>query len=225
MSRKTGHFFILVLLASFAFAARGFADGNRNNYLYLQANVGYVEQQWKSTFGNFNYADSPARTNWHNGNGGFAYGFNVGYHAFKHLGFEAGYFGFAHARLTTNNKAAYGFSQANFHTNDVYLAMRALLPITECFQVFTKVGVHAKFVTGSRGEFNSAWRYHEPTAVRPMLGAGLQYMVYKSVGLNLQYLFLSDKIKNTNAIQDSSTDVNPNAHVVTFGLVYNIYLE
>jgi opacity protein-like surface antigen len=216
-------FFVISLFAYLATATT--AHAFEDNYLYLQANLGYADQPWKKVFGTLNYPDSVGHTSWSNGNGGVTYGFNIGYHAFKHLGAEVGYFGFTRAKLTSTNSDEFGFSKASFHANDVYLAARALLPISSHFQLFAKAGIHSKIISGSKKTFNNAWRYQEPTTVGPAFAAGLQYMINQKVGLNLQYFYLGGRIKNINAASERSTSVNPNTQLFTFGFVYNISLE
>jgi len=220
---KSCKFFFIALVLNLIFFE--IIQGFENNFLYLQANIGYANNPWKSSFGPFTYPNSTAQVNWRNGNGGFVYGFNIGYHAYKHLGVEAGYFSLPCAKLTTNNIEEYGFSKSRFYTNDIYLAARSLLPITNSLQAFTKIGINSKIITGSRKDFNNAWHYHEPIVFGPMFSAGLQYMINNNIGLNLQYLFFGGKVYKINAIQNSATKINPNAQLVTFGVIYNISLE
>ncbi|MGB7978702.1 MAG: hypothetical protein WCF19_06045 [Chlamydiales bacterium] len=213
--------FLGIWLILSALAVSGIAE--ESNYLYMQANFGYANQPWEDVFGSFAYPDGQAQLNWSRGDNNLTYGFNIGYHPFKCLGIEAGYFGIPLSRLTSDSPQEYGFSTAEFYANDAYLAMRALGSLADRLQIFTKIGVEAKIISGARKAFNQAWQYKEPTAVGPIFAAGLQYMIYRNFGLNLQYTYLGGRVENINTIQGGATSINPNAQLVTLGLVFHIF--
>lgn len=200
--------FTAALLVGNAFASSAPEMAKFSPYVYGDINIGYAYHPWQYSFGSFGEGES-----WNNGNGGFAYGLDIGYSFYRYLGIEAAYY-----RLPTAKLKNLGGNNYNFTTNTAYLALKGVFPIMNQLDVFAKLGFgYQNASVGS--SFNQANGYKENNYIGPMFGLGAEYVFSNNVTVDAQYLYLQGDIHNVE-YASGRTQIVPNANLFLVGVGY-----
>lgn len=186
---------LLILAAASVVSASALAGGVDTTYsapvassaapasnLYVQVQAGYAQTDWKK--------QSSVTANWSKGNGGLAYGVDVGYAWNRNLALEIGGFNLAKVKnngdtSTIKNYVAYG-------------AVKLSVPVYDSVDLYTKVGVgynRAKIAGTTITGLAAAGTYKQWGFTG---GVGVDYSFGNNVFANIQYMKFAGKERNAS---------------------------
>ncbi len=206
-------------IAAIGLAIAGSALADQSNSIYFHVNAGYAYHPWEKLIGPVSTDSNDY--NWSNGNSGTTYGLDLGYQFNQNLAVETGYFALPNATLNTSADVVSADAlSTTFKTNVFYVALRGLLPISQCFSATAKVGVGSQMMSGNRDTFNNEDGWQESNETNVMFGAGLDYTMMNNFDVNLQYLYFKGDTNNTDYTV-GPTQILPDAQLVTLGIGYS----
>ena len=205
-----------VLAASSAVLAGGPATmsaAKSQNGLYVQAQLGYAQTPWKSIIGTEikDQGVTIISFSYKNGNGGFAWGGDLGYSFGSHYFVEAG--GFKLASTTMYIKSVFGNLNQTINTYLLYgaLGLQSKL-FDDHFTAFGKFGLGFQRMTISKNTISKITK--DSSHVGPMFAAGLRYDTDMGLNVSLQWARFAGVQHHDKG--EYSTDPN----VFTAGLGY-----
>jgi outer membrane protein W len=213
---------LIAIAAGLAVASAAVAGGMDSSYsapavavaspatnLYVQAQLGFAQTNWK------NQTNSTSAVNWDKGNGGFAWGADIGYSWTKNLAVELGGFMLPKATATATVPSL-GSDTAK--TLLGYAAVKFSVPVMSNVELFAKAGLGYNR-TKVEGDFAgarlaSSGTYHHWGF---MGGIGADYSFGNNLFASVQYLRFSGKTEST-AVQTT----NPNVWTAGIGYKFSM---
>jgi len=190
--------------------------------IYVEGNVGYVQSNW-SVFSGFNGLGSPFNEGTgSNFNGGFTFGFALGYNFIKHFSAELGWDWIPQANGSTTVDPSTNVVGLNVESWVIYLAGKLDIPVSDNFDLFGKLGVAYRSLTwggdGATGLVNGT-STPNPTSDTgywsPFFGAGGQYAFTDNFYGIVQWKHVMANVTNNNP-----STAAPSANFYTAGIGY-----
>lgn len=185
--------------------------------VYAEDNVGYVYRPWRSDVTTVpgTPRNSDVLSSSSSGNGGFAFGGDLGYQLNQYFSVEGGWFYLPKAKFTVNPTAF------KIKGGIAYAALKAMASIYEDAYVFGKLGMaytynqsSAAFLSSDLSKVVNSSNYWNP-----LFAAGVQYYFTPNWSANAQYTFVPG-YRSTS----SNCFVAPVAHLFTVGIGYKLLM-
>lgn len=178
--------------------------------IYVEVNLGYVQSNWRS------FAITPFVSFGDNINGGFTFGFALGYNFMKHFSAEIGWDWIPEAKGST---AAVNNNNLTVQSWIFYLAGKLDVPLMDNLDLFGKFGAAYRSL-----DWAGAAAVGAPVATipggsqsywSPFFAAGGQYAFNDNLYMTLQWKHVSANNDGGNA-----SEAAPSANFYTAGLGY-----
>jgi len=184
--------------------------------IYVEGNVGYVRSNWSLVNPLINpFSTGVVNTTGNDANGGFTFGFALGYNFIKHFSGELGWDWIPQANGTAGRLAAP--NGLNVDSWVIYLAGKLDVPLMDNVDLFGKLGAAYRSLSwGGAGAIGVGLNPSGNTGYwSPMFGAGLQYSWNDNFYILAQWKHIMSNI-NSGSVSKRA----PQADFFTLGLGY-----